>query len=230
MIQDNLLTITNDLTSTHLELAFEKLYELREPGNKSKGAVSVILHSYFGLESTVNFIGYEMFFNKESQHYIKENERDMPLKKMLKSWNSTLQCIEKLEFITSYYKGEITMNLKNRLIELNNLRNWLSHGFSYKTTSLLQPQEGKENTYDVIDSEDEIDWNKKFPNCKFNSIVHLDINDAEKAIRIVLEILVYVSGLTNRYFFVTLTYCKKYSYRVIHKDTNIDELINTPKD
>lgn len=225
--KDNLHKITNSLTGTHLGLALDNFYELKEQGKKSKSAISVILHAFFGLESAVNMIGYEVFDNKESYQYMKENERDLPLKKMIKSWNSNLPCSEKLELIIFLNKGSLPASLKNRFLELNSLRNWLSHGFSYSTTYLLQPIEGKDNSYDVIDSEDEYDWKKKFPICKFNSLVYLDIGDAEKALRIVFEILIYLSTLSKHFIFSVYRDYGKQHYNLIYDETDINELLKT---
>ena len=130
-LDDNLLTFTVSLTADHLALAVESLYRTKFEDHRSKNAISTILHGFCALESAVNLIGYEMFWNHESDKYINEIDRDKPLKRMLKSWNASLPCIEKIDYLFSIKKEELPPKLRNELIELNNLRNWLSHGFSF---------------------------------------------------------------------------------------------------
>ena len=227
MIKDNLHTITVSLFDAHLGLALEALYRIRENDidRRSKNAISIIIHSYCGLESAVNFIGYQLFFDPESTTFIKEQNRDLPLKRMVNNWHSNLSCLDEIEYILSVQKVNFPAKLKNEIAELNNMRNWLAHGFSYKTTFLLEPKIDEENTYNVIDSEDNIDWQKKFPNTKFSPITDLNGNDGEKALRIVLETLVIISAATNQPFHV-VTYYKKPNYSMIYKDTNIDKIIS----
>ncbi|WP_139150295.1 hypothetical protein [Cellulophaga baltica] len=116
--------------------------------------------------------------------------------------------------------------MKNKLKELNNLRNWLCHGFSYKTTLLLEPKEGEENTYNEIDSEDNIDWLKKFPNTKFSPIKELNSKDGEKALIIVLEILIILAEALNQPFHIVSYYGENPIHNTIYKDTNIEDIIN----
>jgi hypothetical protein len=223
--KDNLATITNDLSSVHLSLAVDALYESRVKKPYNKHAISAILHGYCALESAINFLGYEMFFNEDSNRFVSLKERDLPLRKMIKAWNSSLPCLDKIEYILSVYKAELPTDLKNKLFELNNLRNWLAHGFLYKTTFLLEPNSEGEHSYNVIDSEDDIDWKSKFQNTKFNSIAHIDSSDAEKAIRIILQIMLIISKSCNQPF--SFLGCReKINYKILHGDTVIEDIIN----
>jgi hypothetical protein len=228
MFKDNIGSITNSLTGVHLALALEKLFELRQPGNESRGEISVILHAFFGFESAVNLIGYEMFFNPNSRDYVDEKQRDWLLRRMLKGWQ-TISCIEKFEYLLVYRKNELSAKLKARLSELNNLRNMLSHGLAYTTTVLVYENPVTPGIYDVIDSEDSVNWRQKFPNCKFSSIASLDIPDAELALKIVLEALILLSISTDHHFLVRLYYGNKAYYHTVNKDANIDNILKSPE-
>ncbi|SDF50388.1 hypothetical protein SAMN04487992_11920 [Cellulophaga baltica] len=84
MINDGLYILTNSLCNTHLGLAVDSLYRSRTEDRRRKSPISTITHSYFSLESAINFLGYEIFFNEDSTKYIPDIERDFPLKRMLK--------------------------------------------------------------------------------------------------------------------------------------------------
>ncbi|RZK42163.1 MAG: hypothetical protein EOO61_05555 [Hymenobacter sp.] len=225
--KNNLHTVTVSLASTHLGLAVETFHRLSGMDKRSMNAISVILHSYFGLESAINSIGYEMFKNKESQYYIPENDRNFLLKKFIKSWNYNMQLIDKIEFIELHNNGKISNKLKNELTELNKLRNWLAHGFSYSTTFLLEETDA-ENAYKIVDYEDSENWRKSFPNCKFNSLTNLNVKDAEKVLRIVFGILIELSKMNMYYVFSLDYYCDKPTYKIIYKETVVDELLRNP--
>src|SRR4029079_17691164 len=106
--------------------------------------------------------GFELFFNEDSPRYVRPEQRDFLLKKSIRSWDTT-PFIEKTAFVLFHAsKGELPSKLENQLRELNNLRNWLVHGFSYKTTYLLDPKPNETGDYEVVDIEESIDWSKKF--------------------------------------------------------------------
>lgn len=188
-INDGLQIVTQNLSSTHLGLALEYLYESRERKQWNKKSISSIIHGFIGLESFVNFLGHELFFNGDSHLFLNIEKKDIPLKKLLNSWNSNLQLTEKVEYLLSLKGSNLPDNLKFQLIELNNLRNWLIHGFSYKSTYLVQPDPNTPNSGSVLDIEDNVDWKKKFPHTKFQSLTFLDSTDAQVALKIVLEIV-----------------------------------------
>ncbi|KXK15413.1 MAG: hypothetical protein UZ14_CFX002000434 [Chloroflexi bacterium OLB14] len=160
-------------------------------------AISSILHGFCALESAINYFGHEMFFNKGSESYVPIEKRDYLLNKFLKKWDKS-EALEKLEFILSYSKVSTPEKLRNELIELNNLRNWIAHGKVYITTFLLDPKDDPDNdeetqTYSVVDMEDSVNWKGKFPNTKFKSLGKLNFDDAQIALTIVLNTLKILS-------------------------------------
>ena len=215
-IDGELHTIMQSLESDHLGQAFDLLIQLKEVSSEQAAlgssvkerrlALSCIIHSFCALESAVNRLGYELFFDPVSEIYVPEEERDFLLNKFIKTWDRGAT-LEKLHFIAFYAGSRHTAaQLEAKLRELNILRNWLVHGFTYKTTFLLEPSsEGDAGFFTVVDFEESVDWRKKFPNCKFNSLSNLRFEDARKAIVIVLESLEVLSSAFLRPFAYTLT-------------------------
>ena len=150
-------------------------------------SISSIIHSFAALESAINYFGYEMFFHDGSARYISPEQRSFLLRRFVQSWNNT-PCIEKLIYlVTESGKTPISDKLQQQSRELNTLRNWLMHGFSYTSTLLLQPK--GDNLFDLVDLEDSVNWSEKFPQTKFSDIDSVSPDDATVALRIVLEIL-----------------------------------------
>lgn len=226
---DNLVTFSTSLTADHLSLSLEALYRLDDKNGRSKHAITSILHSYCGLESAVNLIAFETFFNTDSPKYVSEDNRDILLKKFLKSWNASIPCLEKIDYLLSVSSEKLDDKVRNQLTELNNLRNWISHGFPYKTTWLIQPDETDKSKGTVLDYEHSVDWAKKFQTCKFNSLDSLDKVDAEKALRIVLNVLIKLSEVTGQIFHL-VTYIDKPNYKIIHKDSKVDDILKRKTD
>lgn len=193
--KDELYTIINSLAQSHLGQAIDSMrrsydLELSKDGFSKmaahQNAISSIMHGFCFLESLLNSLGYELLFNKESSEYILEENRDYPLKKLSYNWN-TLRALDKLDFLMQHlYNKNVNEKYKNKLIEINNLRNMLMHGVSYTTTLLLEPN--GENSWLIHDQEDSINWNKKFNQNKFNSLVNIDYTDSKKVLTVILEI------------------------------------------
>lgn len=188
---------TISLHSDHLSHAIELMRLSKTPAKIASAltvlvlsrrlAVSSIIHSFSGLESLVNYFGFELFFNADSQRFVPPNKRDFLLSRMVKSWDK-VPCIDKLSVVLAHSgKVALSSRLENQLRELNNLRNWLVHGVSYKTTSLWEPVSGKPGTHQLVDREDSVDWAKKFPNTKFKPLDRLNAIDAYTALQIVFE-------------------------------------------
>lgn len=217
-------TVKHNLSSIHLNLAINSLYDSREEKN-AEIAISSIIHGYCGLEADLNSFGYEFFDDKDSELYIDSNNRDLPLNHFINKWNKNLGCLEKIKYIFSKYSISLDPRLENELRELNNYRNWLIHGFSYKTTFLLQPIMEEENKYDVVDIEEDVDWKEKFPNTKFNSIMFINSSDAEKALKIVLKVFVLLSTKSNHIYNVFILK-NKIGIKLINNNKSIEEIIN----
>src|SRR5262249_43661113 len=124
-----------------------------------------ILHGFCALESIINDLGYEMFFHPESARYVHPEKRDVLLKRFVQSWDKNVS-LDKLDLILSYsLNRSLPSQIKSKLRELNILRNWIAHGFTYTTTFLLEPNTDRDNGgCNIVDRQDSVDWKSKFPN------------------------------------------------------------------
>jgi hypothetical protein len=208
---DNLRTYQVDLTMHHLGRAVELYFQSTsfvkrvQPWDwilEGRNAFSSIIHAYCGLESAINGIGYELFFNTDSSIYIPPERRDFPLARMIDAWHGRMQSVDKLKFILAHEaNAEITQPLAAEVQEVNNLRNWIVHGFSFKRTVLLEPKQEEEGVFTEVDREDTVSWEAKFPRLKFNSLDELDAEDACKVLSVVLRSLKLLSTtLEHRMF------------------------------
>lgn len=193
---DELHTLVNSLTYSHLGHAIDLMrrsYDLNKSSSDGwesmsahQNAMSSIMHGFCFLESLLNFLGHELLFNKDSSQYILEENRDYLLKKLVSNW-SNARALDKLDFLIERLHNDIVKSkYKNKLMEINNLRNILMHGLSYTTTLLLEST--GDNSWDVHDQEDSIDWGKKFSHNKFNSPKDLNYKDAQKVLSVILEV------------------------------------------
>jgi hypothetical protein len=204
MFAEGLHTYTQDLTAIHLGAALGCLYQARQGAaqpDKPLGsdgvpmrlirvrqlAISSIMHCYSGLESAINSAGYRLFSDQESPRYI--TERDLPLKRFIEAWNKTLPLVDKFCFLLENSGKDVPRELAQPVRELASLRNWIVHGFNYKTTILCQESPDRQALL-VIDREDSCNWSEKFSQTRFKSLDMLDSDDADKANRIVVQALV----------------------------------------
>ena len=141
--------------------------------NFEKKVVSCILHSYCGLEAALNVTGYQLFLNAKSPRYIPPAKRDLALKRLIKSWEINLAATDKLHYILSVSGKTLQPKLGNELRELNILRNWIAHGFVFTSVILLEKQ--PDGSLLGVDREDSIDWERKFPNTKFQPLMVLQL-------------------------------------------------------
>jgi hypothetical protein len=206
------------LHSLHIGLAIDEMREatdLMKDKDKSPDlllvrrlAISSILHSFCSLEALISYLGFKRFESPESDDFLSLDDRGYFLNRYLKSWEK-LNTIEKINGLhVSYCDDVLDQKIKDRLLELNNLRNWIVHGKVYSTVSLIEPIDafpGGQGYY-IIDEEISIKWKEKFPHCKFKEPHYLDHKDAQVALRIVIEVFLLLSNLTGHHFFFTTYY------------------------
>jgi len=214
--EDILKTEIHSLYALHLGIAFD---EMREAEDLAKDAsngdnwfkarrlsLSSILHAFCSLEALSNFLGYRRFFYSEADEYIQPEKRSFLLNRLLKSWD-TLRVNEKVSaLLWSYSTDVLSPDIEGRLIELNNLRNWIAHGKTYHTISLIEHDPDIPYGYYVVDEEVSVEWSKKFPRCKFKESHLLDPKDAQIALRLIIELFHILSKSTGQNLFYTILY------------------------
>lgn len=208
---EDLVEYANTVAHDHLGIAIDLLFLSRQhsisPTHRRswvishRYALSSILHAYCALESGVNLIGHSLFVDSESHRFISPEKRDLPLKRMIKSWDAGLPCTLKLQYLLSLSDISLTPRLEKELNELNNLRNLIVHGVAYKTIILLDKQQ--DGGFLEADREDAIDWHAKFPLTKFKSLDNLDYQDAHTANRICLNALKLLTSATGEILWIS---------------------------
>jgi hypothetical protein len=231
--QEGLWTFYQTLTATHLQAALETLHDARERLASDSdhvrhikarhSAISAIIHCYCALESALNLLGHEMFDDPESRRYICPQHRDVPLELLVKAWSRKLPIVEKLRFVVSRAGLTCSASLAAQLAELTTLRNWLVHGFIYKTTLLLSRT--GDTSFNVLGREDSVEWQKRFPNSKFQPFDLLSYEDGVTALRIVFEALKQLSAATEESFTATPCYGEGLHIFVISKSTDVSAAI-----
>ncbi len=210
---------TIDFTNVHLGLAIEYLYESRVWKQWNKSAFSSIIHGFIALESYVNYLGHELFFNEDAHMYLSIDKNQIANRRLLAKWNSNLPILDKIDFILSQKNVTIPGKLRLEIMELNNLRNWLMHGFTFKSLVLLEPVDGSKNHSRVLDIEDSVDWEKKFPITNFN-LRFLDTKDAEVASEIILKALKILVGSYLQPILIQLSDPKLKIMYISHEEEN----------
>lgn len=217
-LEDELVTHTISLTNTHFSQALDLYAAAKDFADspsfpydwiRSKYAsISSIIHSYSALESVVSETGHCLFFAKESYLFTPPDRINYTLRKTISNWSNTT-CLDKLSIIAEQLSGEsIAQKLINELRELNNLRNWIAHGFVFQSTLLLQEKgtSGEDYVYDLVDREDSVDWAKKFPNTKFSPLDEINLNDARIALVISLSAVLFIYQFRQEPFALTSYY------------------------
>ena len=197
---------------------FDSNNRVRDELLRHRFAMSSIIHAFSGLESSINFFGFELFFNAKSKRFVPNERRSFLLSRMIKTWDR-VPAIEKLSFVLSHSGNPVLApRIENELRELNNLRNWLVHGFSYKKTLLAEPHSDEHGFYMIVGTSDSVDWREKFPNTKFKPLDKLDADDARLALKIVFAALKLLSDSMNEHF-VIITCEPDMTYTVLQGDS-----------
>ena len=234
---DELHTITQSISGAHLGQAIDSMRISYDRSKTSQTGwdkmsahqygLSSIMHAFCFLESLVNFLSYELLFDTKSNRYIPEDQRKFPLRKLVGSWK-TVRCLDKIKFVLEEaYRHETAPNLLQKLEEINTLRNWIMHGFTYTTTMLLE-QADEELSWHVHDTEDNVEWGKKFPANKFNPIVEIDYSDSQKVLSVILEVCKPFFSVEPHGLSVSTTYPDQNYKAFFGEDLDFTELLSLP--
>jgi hypothetical protein len=231
---EGLWTYSQSLTTTHLEAALGAVAEaaalrdskadpLRVIRTRHK-VISAVIHAYSSLESALNLLGHQFFDDPESAEYIPREKRDVALELLARAWPRTLPVVDKLRFVLSRPGARLEARLEAQLRELSNLRNWLVHGFVYKTTLLLA--RSSPDGFDVLDRQDSVEWMRSFSNTKFRPIDQLEYQDAVTAVTIALDVLRQVAAATNQIFSALDYRGGRFRTVIIGRDTDVEALVD----
>jgi hypothetical protein len=173
--------------------------------------------------------GHRIFFDKDSPE-MEGDKKSVVLDMALRGWDFSKSVVDKIRLLLASCKGrELSPALENQLRELTNLRNIIAHGIVYKTVYLVEPISvgATGGTYNIIDTEDKIEWAQKFPNLKFPLPRDLNEKHARTVIHFVCEVLKELCRAFKQPIFVT-TWNRSDGLKLhdLHSKTNIEEFIN----
>jgi hypothetical protein len=209
-------SITVNLFEQHLAQALDELWQVLEMKISCthddfliewRLSSSCILHSFYAIDSLVNYLAYEYFKNIDSDWYIEPENRVFVTEKQLKDWQK-LSFEQRLQILWREQKFfPIFHEITNKISELKRLRNWVSHGIPY--TIILEHEFIQVDdttvrgvTHDTYPDPSEIGFTSE----EFNSPAYLNRSDAQKAVRIALEIIVYMLNQAKGFHFVIKTF------------------------
>jgi len=210
-------TDVRSLYADHLGHALDLLHESIEGKgaqigsakmlHSQRNAISSIVHGFCSLESVLNFMAYRMFSLEDTTEFIPLENRNFFVQSMIKRWDN-LRIMEKCNAILSVSNASLLPNgVHSKLSEVNNLRNWIVHGTCYHSTLLVSPSSEPNVLYEIVDEEPGDswkNWSKKFPLCRFNQPLAIDVSDAQTALRVIIEALLILSkGTGFKWFYTT---------------------------
>ena len=236
-------TDVRSLYADHLGHALDLLHESLADGDPQLGsakalhsqrcAISAIMHGFSSLEAVLNFMAYRMFTLDDAAEFIPLTKRNFFVQSIIKRWTN-LKITEKCNTILSVSGPSLLPNgVHSKLSEVNNLRNWIVHGTCYHSTLLVAPSSESHVLYEVVDEEPGeswMRWSQKFPLCRFNQPLALNVSDAQTAIRVIVEVLLILSkGTGFKWFYTTcmphLTACGLFG----ELECNLDAILGIEK-
>jgi hypothetical protein len=178
-------------------------------------------------------MAYRMFTLDDAAEFIPLAKRGFFVQSMIKRWDN-LKVTEKCNAILSVSDAALLTNgVHSKLSEVNTLRNWIVHGTCYHSTLLVAPSLESRVLYEVVDEEPGESWkrwNQKFPLCRFNQPLALNVRDAQAALRVIIVVLLILSrGTGFKWFYTTciphLTACGLFG----DLECNLDAILGVEK-
>jgi hypothetical protein len=233
--KSNRLKATNTLFEQYLGQAIDE-YKIAKSQTRDRAhnkqielrhSNSCIIYCTSALDSLVNYLRFEMFLNDESDDFILGQERSFALQKILDLWEYRLTVLDKLDLILEQSKSKpLEKNLRQKLKELNNLRNWIVHGKPYFVTYREETTwEGLRFISNIYDVREQFGEDEKFNKTKFNSPTSLNIKDAKTALFMVLETILHVISQRNWFPREILTFYDDGKKHWLSQDATLDSLI-----
>jgi hypothetical protein len=212
--QKHLFTI--NFFEQHLAQALDELWEVLESKEihshddfliNWRLSSSCVLHSFYAVDSLVNYLAYEYFEDSKSDWYIESEDRIFITDKQLKGWQG-LRFEERIRILWGEKKfSPIPQQIIRKLAELKNLRNWVAHGNPY--TIILEHefiQVDNETVKGIIHATYPDPSQKGFESEEFKSPAYLTEDDAWKAVRSALESIVFILNQAKGFHVILKTF------------------------
>jgi len=209
-------TFTLNLFDQHLAQALDELWEVLEIREihshddfliKWRLSSSCILHSFYAVDSLVNYLAYEYFENSKSDWFIEVEDRTFITAKQLKEWQN-LPFKERIKILWGEKKfSPLPQEITKKLGELKKLRNWVAHGNPY--TIILEHefiQIDDETVKGITHATYPDPSQKGFESKEFKSPAYLTEDDAQKAVRYSLEGIVFILNQAKGFHVILKTF------------------------
>ena len=208
--------LTVNLFEQHLAQALDEFWQVQEMKENSSHddflikwrlSSTCILHSFYAIDSLINFLAYTYFENNDSDWYVSPDDRKVITQEQIKGWHN-LPFDKRLKLIWEEKKFvPIPLEVKSRIIELKNLRNWIAHGNPYTIIIEHEFIQVDDETVRVITHATYPDPSRKnFNSREYKSPAYLTKEDSRKAIRCALESSVFILGVAKGFHVILKTF------------------------
>lgn len=209
-------SFTINFFEQHLAQALDelsKVLEIKESHSHDdfliewRSSSSSILHSFYAVDSLVNFLAYEYFENNKSNWYIELENRISVTEKQLKDWQRL--SFEKRIQIVWEEQGfaPIPQEINNKIAELKKLRNWVAHGNPYSIIVEHEFIQVDDETVKGITHATYPDPSRKgIESEEYKSPAYLAKDDAQKAVRHALESIVFILNQAKGFHVILKTF------------------------
>ena len=182
-------------------LTRESLEKTPLPGNRSTSlAIATIVHSVAAIEATANAIGHDFLFDEHHREFIPRDGQNVAMEILRAAWARSLSTVKKLQFIHSQYNATFPESTASNLEELAKYRNWLVHGYIFRTQLLLEFEDDRLGILKEHDRVDSVNWKDRFPHLKLSPLDSVSPNDAKNALRMMLQVLCELAGASSQHF------------------------------
>lgn len=208
--------VTVNLFEQHLAQALDELWQVQDLKEvlihddfliQWRVSCSCILHSFYAVDSLVNYLAYEYFSNNKSSCYVEPESRKFITEKDLRDWQKSP--FEKRMRIIWKERSfiQVPQEINHKINELRKLRNWIAHGNPY--TIILEGEfvQTDDKSIELISQKIYPDLSQKdFELKEYKSPAYLTKDDAEYAVKNSLEICIFILSQAKRFHALLKTF------------------------
>lgn len=210
------VSFTINLFEQHLAQALDELWktlEIKKDHSHDefliewRSSSSSILHSFYAVDSLVNYLAYEYFENNKSNWYKEPENRISITEKQLKDWQR-LSFEKRMQILWEEQSfTPIPQEINKKIAELKKLRNWVSHGNPYTIIIEQEFIQIDEETVKGITYATYPDPSRKgFESKEYKSPAYLTKDDAKKAVRDALESIIFILSQAKGFHVILKTF------------------------
>lgn len=228
-------TFTINFFEQHLAQALDELQEVLEieEGDSHDDFLirwrlssSCILHSFYAVDSLINYLAYEYFENEKSNWYIEAEDRVFVTEKHLKDWQN-LPFKKRIALVWNEQGFDpLSQDFNSKITELKNLRNWVAHGNPYTIIVEHEFIQVDDETVRGITHATYPDPNQKgFQSEEYKSPAYLTKDDAQKAVHHALECIVFILNQAKGFHVILKTFYEGKKEYWLDGNKPVDEVL-----